>query len=428
MDIFKEYYSFCESRIPRLLRQLPFSVKQKLGIYGMGEHTEHLLSGYQRNVGKINAELVFIDSKRATRPSGYFGYDIYNVHDIEALELDGIILSSYVYEEEMYRTIVGLYGNRFKLYRFYGEEDKRFFLPSGMHWEWECKPDLPVLKVNFVDMWKSYDMIDNVFVAALRDRYHMVLSETPEILFFSHFGDTHKKYNDCRKIYILTEPYTIRRMNREEYDAAIGYPYSWEGSFFHFNIYAPREKRILDRTAFADSSLSQRKFCNFVYSNDTLGEGTGIRKAFCIRLQEYKKVDCPGAVLNNMTDTIAERNHTNWWFDKLRFIGQYKFTVAFENSMLPGYTTEKLFDCFKAGSVPIYWGNPEIIRDVDPEAFINCNDYGNDFDAVIQKVREIDGDSELYMNMLRQSPMREDYDFDVLPKLGEFLSETIKRG
>ncbi len=58
--------------------------------------------------------------------------------------------------------------------------------------------------------------------------------------------------------------------------------------------------------------------------------------------------------------------------------------------MLPGYTTEKLFDCFKAGTVPIYWGNPEITRDVNPKAFINCNDYENDFDAVIERVKEID--------------------------------------
>lgn len=143
-------------------------------------------------------------------------------------------------------------------------------------------------------------------------------------------------------------------------------------------------------------------------------------------MQEYRHVDCPGKVLNNMSYAVAERNNKNWWFDKIRFIGQYKFTIAFENSMLPGYTTEKLFDCFKAGTIPIYWGNPEVTRDVNPKAFINCNDYGNDFDAVIQRVKEIDQDDDCYMKMLRQTPMKEDYDFDVLLKLGKFLAEIIE--
>lgn len=426
MDIFSEYYNFCEIGMPALLRQLPLSQKQKLAVYGMGEHTQHLLSGYQKHIGSIKAELIFIDSKRKTYSSKYLGWDIYNVHDLGALELDGIILSSYIYEEEMYQTIKKLYGNRFKLYRFYSADNKKYFLPSGKHWEWDNISNLPILRVNFVDMWKSFDRIDNVFVTSLKEKYKLILSDTPDILFFSHFGEEHKNYENVKKIYILTEPYTIRVIDKNEYDYTIGYPYSWDGIFFHFNIYAPGDKRILDREAFTDINMSHRKFCNFVYSNGTLGEGAHIRQAFCIKMQEYRHIDCPGAVLNNMSYAVAERNNKNWWFDKIRFIGQYKFTIAFENSMLPGYTTEKLFDCFKAGTIPIYWGNPEVTRDVNPDAFINCNDYGNDFDAVIQKVKEIDKESKRYMDMLCQAPMREDYDFDVLSKLGNFLSEIIE--
>lgn len=426
MDIFSEYYHFCEIKMPSLLRTLPLSEKQKLAVYGMGEHTQHLLSGYQKQIGPINAELIFIDSKRKTYSSKYFECDIYNVHDIGSLELDGIIFSSYIYEEEMVHTIKELYGNRFKLYRFYASNDTKYFLPSGIHWEWNYVPNLPVLRVNFADMWKSFDLIDNVFVTSLRNRYKLVLSETPDILFFSHFGDEHENYKNVKKIYILTEPYTIRVIDEKEYDYTIGYPYLWDDRFLHFNIYAPTDKRILDRAAFTDVHMSYRKFCNFVYSNGTLGEGARIRQEFCAKLQEYKHVDCSGTVLNNMPCAVAQRNDKNWWFDKIRFIGQYKFTIAFENSMLPGYTTEKLFDCFKAGTVPIYWGNPEITRDVNPKAFINCNDYENDFDAVIERVKEIDQDDDCYMNMLCQAPMREDYDFNVLLKLENFLTEIIE--
>jgi len=36
---------------------------------------------------------------------------------------------------------------------------------------------------------------------------------------------------------------------------------------------------------------------------------------------------------------------------------QYKFSIYHENARnIPGYITEKIFDSFFAGCVPVYWG------------------------------------------------------------------------
>ncbi len=53
-----------------------------------------------------------------------------------------------------------------------------------------------------------------------------------------------------------------------------------------------------------------------------------------------------------------------------------KFAYCFENvSELPDYITEKIFDCFFSGCVPIYWGS-ETIKDHIPSAcFINRRDF-----------------------------------------------------
>ena len=45
-------------------------------------------------------------------------------------------------------------------------------------------------------------------------------------------------------------------------------------------------------------------------------------------------------------------------------------------------------------------------REVSSEAFINCNEYDNNLDAVIERVREIDRDDEYYMYMLGKSPLK----------------------
>jgi len=90
--------------------------------------------------------------------------------------------------------------------------------------------------------------------------------------------------------------------------------------------------------------------------------------------------------------------------DKLSFLQQYKFTIAFENSSYPGYTTEKLLQAFIAYKIPIYWGNPLIHKDFNTNSFINCHDYNN-FEEVIERVIEVDKDDSLYREYITKSPI-----------------------
>lgn len=52
-------------------------------------------------------------------------------------------------------------------------------------------------------------------------------------------------------------------------------------------------------------------------------------------------------------------------------LAEYRFCLCFENSVLKGWMTEKLFDCFFAGTVPIYWGAPDVLAWVPAECFID---------------------------------------------------------
>ncbi|MDB2522374.1 glycosyltransferase family 10 [Planktomarina temperata] len=42
--------------------------------------------------------------------------------------------------------------------------------------------------------------------------------------------------------------------------------------------------------------------------------------------------------------------------DKLESLRDYRFHIAIENSSYDGYFTEKITDCFLAGTYPIYYG------------------------------------------------------------------------
>jgi hypothetical protein len=62
--------------------------------------------------------------------------------------------------------------------------------------------------------------------------------------------------------------------------------------------------------------------------------------------------------------------------EKTPVLSRYTFALCFENQILKGWITEKIFDCFRAGTVPVYWGASDIEHHVAPEAFIDMRHFG----------------------------------------------------
>jgi hypothetical protein len=60
--------------------------------------------------------------------------------------------------------------------------------------------------------------------------------------------------------------------------------------------------------------------------------------------------------------------------DKADGHSPYLFSVVIENSREPGYFTEKIVDSLLCGSIPIYWGAPDIAAYFDPRGVIPCAD------------------------------------------------------
>ena len=64
--------------------------------------------------------------------------------------------------------------------------------------------------------------------------------------------------------------------------------------------------------------------------------------------------------------------------DKVETYHDYRFAVCFENqSDIPGWITEKIFDCFRAGTVPVYWGASNIEEYVPPETFVDYREFAS---------------------------------------------------
>lgn len=287
---------------------------------------------------------------------------------------------------------------------------------------------MKTIKVKTVDFNSSkVSEQENFIVKLLRKKYHVVISNEPDFLIYSVWGKEHLQYG-CTKLFYTSEPFSP---DFNECDYAVGFdPILFEPRYLRLPLFAMEiAPSIQDRSGFTGIDMGTRKFCNFIYSNEFAGNGAFLRKEFCRKLMAYKRVDCPGMVLHNMdSDAIPSRWGTDWYRGKIAFLKDYKFTIAFENSLMDGYTTEKLVQPFMAGSIPIYYGNPRVTEEFNPEAFIDCNKFDNDFDAVIEEVKRVDQDAELAEYMVMQSPMRNDYDFAWEERLLNFLMKMIESG
>ena len=113
---------------------------------------------------------------------------------------------------------------------------------------------------------------------------------------------------------------------------------------------------------------SGKKFCLFSVSSETKE-----RTHFFHALSKYKKIDSCGSVLNNLGYYCPGTYDSKEYHD---FVGNYKFMICFENTSMPNYITEKLMIAYKHGTIPIYWGCPNLGDYVNMDAILHLKpDY-----------------------------------------------------
>lgn len=111
------------------------------------------------------------------------------------------------------------------------------------------------------------------------------------------------------------------------------------------------------------------------------------RESLVGELMKHISVDAVGSCLRNIRVSthkyVLIRYHSEWRKHAIHVKSMWKFVLAFENTIYPDYVTEKLVQCFYAGSIPIYLGTSNV-DDYDPgkiagvhTAIISVRDFDN---------------------------------------------------
>ena len=247
------------------------------------------------------------------------------------------------------------------------------------------------IRIKFIDGWKGWVKEDYHFYNLLSSMYDLELvDKNPDYVFSIGvgFGDTDFLYPDAVKIVYIGEN---RTPDFNRFDYAIGFDHlSFGDRYLRYPLYLTYSAcgKIVSGAALTDSQLLDRKFCSFVVSNR---HGDDFRCEFFERLSKYRRVDSGGRVLNNIGGRIG---------DKHEFCSQYKFNIAFENSVYPGYTTEKPVEALAANSVPIYYGDPLVAAGINPEAMVIVRSR-EDMERAIEEIIRLDNDDAAYLKKCR---------------------------
>lgn len=234
----------------------------------------------------------------------------------------------------------------------------------------------------FTDFWSEFNYKDSFDF--LLSEYEIVLEkENPDYLFYSCFGTEHLRYDRCIRIFYSGEN-LIPDLNLCDYAVSLSDIRCGDRTYYYNQSLLYKGRDIYKSDSDKDKLLD-RKFCNFVYSNNICSDP--FREKIFNVLSKYKRVDAGGSFMNNMGSRVK---------DKQEFLREYKFTLAIENSTQPGYVTEKIFDPFSVQSLPIYWGSPSVSSNYRLNSFVNLMDFSS-IEEAIEEIIRLDNDDTAYL-------------------------------
>jgi len=141
--------------------------------------------------------------------------------------------------------------------------------------------------------------------------------------------------------------------------------------------------------------FEQKKFILFISKNN-LNQN---KKNLAVHLQKQ------GFTVHYISLYDSILNNTSCYHSKeiLSVFSQYKFIAAFENSNTKGYITEKIFNVFFAGAIPIYDGAPDVARFINPQVYLTLGPQ------IARKLQFIANSKPLYERIVNADKIQEEY-------------------
>ena len=244
-----------------------------------------------------------------------------------------------------------------------------------------------MITLAYINFWKD-PTNDNYFTEFINENIDSVkivnYYEHPDILISSINGDINIIKNSIAKCKIFYygenlnrfPPYNNEKLLLDTFDLIIGFKYTnlekkqirfplWL-MYYKFYNYKPEnnlihyiENRYNENKKKEHKNISTTLICR----HDRGGQRTKIYNE--IVSNNYCNIYCPGTFKHNTIDNLGIKVE-----DKINYISKSIYNICPENSVFEGYFTEKIFQAFEGGTIPLYWA-----IDLPEKDLINKNKY-----------------------------------------------------
>ncbi len=236
--------------------------------------------------------------------------------------------------------------------------------------------DKPLLAAQAELKQQGYNLIFTKSLKKLKDPYLIV-----SIQVRLSNDEALRKYPSKLKVLILSEPPAVIPHNYEKkYHTQFGTIYTWRDDLVdnkkYFKHYYYAMRPMIDLRAL----YQEKKLCVLMNANKISHHPLELYSERKKTIEFYEKnyndeFDLYGPKWDKERYSVYKGCVQN----KIDCLSKYKFCMCYENiSDMPGYITEKIFDCFTAGCIPIYWGAPNVTNYIPKNCFIDRRDFKND--------------------------------------------------
>ena len=92
---------------------------------------------------------------------------------------------------------------------------------------------------------------------------------------------------------------------------------------------------------------------------------------------------------------VQPKNYKGILTKKLEIFKNYQFCFVLENiSDLNGYVTEKIWECFSIGVIPIYFGAPNISDYFPEDSFIDLRRFNSNYSSLLKYISDMSDDDK----------------------------------
>ena len=224
-------------------------------------------------------------------------------------------------------------------------------------------------KINTIDMYEQFDDVD------------VILFERVDYTYLKLFI---RKYPMVKRVLIPWEPEVVSKEHSIEKLAKLKK---------YFDLILTWNDDLIDDMKFI--KLNYRHHLN-LYSSRIPDSKEFLKKKLLVQVSSNLKSNHPFELyslrkkLNHLSEERFGNDYSFYgsrWKsktdsykgvaqDKTQTISNYRFSFCLENMKnVNGYITEKIFDCFVAGVVPIYYGASNITKYIPKECFIDFRDF-----------------------------------------------------